>query len=163
MVLRETMIFTSSLDVFLAMFKINGQPSLCGEDLLVATPEMLQEDYEYRAKANGNSWWKPGDAMLWKNVIPGGEIPRIYSAEYNYRVQLQAKGLLPPIFGRPIWDIHQNVQGTVRADGMFPTLMPNAELWSSLLNRPAVADEHLLCQGIVLAQPFGRMTRAKYT
>ena len=146
--LRETMIFTSNLGTFLAMFKTT-RPSLVGEDLMIAPEYLLKKDFAARAKTQGQPPLQPGERMHFEMVMPGGEIPRIVIAERNYTTQLNRMGIPEPDRGRPVWDIHQNVLGGVRSDSYLPTVLPGCCLWSSLLKRPAEVHELMLSQGIV--------------
>jgi hypothetical protein len=125
--------------------------TLKGEDLLCAPPHLVEEDFHLRARAQGIAI-NPGAPLDFKAVMPAGQVTRVDSFEWNYDHQLRSQGAAQPTSGRPLWDIHQNVLGSVPEHSFAPTLLPGSVLWSSTAQRPMIAEEHALLQGVVFSR-----------
>jgi len=170
-VLRESWVFVSSLDSFVALLFCSL--SMVGEDMFCSSREAIEADYAERLAASGvpASSAAPrlaaasgGDSdddgapavLCFKDVLPAGQIPRIDANEWNYKVQHAARGEAEPAVGRPVWDLHQNVLKDTREDPYVPTVLPASTLYSSGLARPATSEEHMLCQGLVIVDRSSR-------
>lgn len=164
-VLRETRVFVSSLDVFLQLFC--ASETMVGEDLYCSSGEVIERDFMERSMALGGTgafksnltrlpacdsdlaWLPAGAEVDFKSVLPAGQLPRLDAYEWNYSAQHAGRGEAEPQVGRPVWDLHQNCLKSAREDSDVPTVLPGSTLYSSLLGRPATAEEHLFFQGLI--------------
>ena len=163
-VLRETWVFLSSLDVFCQLFF--ASVAMTGEDMFCAPLEAIEQDFKERRAAGDAHAAAPGQRLTagdapasssqvpmfnFKSVLPAGQMPRIDAFEWNFAAQHAERGEAQPVGGRPVWDLHQNCLKDAREDCYIPTVLPGSTLYSSTHRRPATFEEHLLFQGLAFA------------
>ena len=134
--------------------------AMVGEDLYCSSGEVIERDFMERSMASSRccnltrcdsdlARLPAGAEVDFKSVLPAGQLPRLDAYEWNYSAQHAGRGEAEPQVGRPVWDLHQNCLTSAREDSDVPTVLPGSTLYSSLLGRPATAEEHLFFQGLI--------------